>query len=261
VSEVHFATAGSHRLEYAWHGRGHRRTGQRAPPIVMLHEGLGSVSLWKDFPQRLAAATQRRVLVYSRYGYGRSDPLTEPRRVDYMHVEALETLPQLLEALEIRDPVLLGHSDGGSIALIHAARAHRPVSAVIALAPHVFVETYGLASIREARQAYLDETDLREKLARRHADVESAFWGWNDIWLHSDFVRWNIEAMLPDIDCPVLCIQGLDDPYGTMEQLDRIGRGVRDFRRLELAECGHSPHRDQPEAVLNATAEFLGGIG
>jgi pimeloyl-ACP methyl ester carboxylesterase len=256
VSKVRFVTAGGHRLEHAWHGRGHRER----PPIIMLHEGLGSVSLWRDFPKRLAKATQRRVLVYSRYGYGRSDPLTEPRRVDFMHPEALQTLPELLDALDIRDPVLFGHSDGASIALIHAARAHRPISAVIALAPHVFVEAYGLASIRESRRAYLED-NLRERLARRHADVESAFWGWNDIWLHPDFVSWNIEALLPDIDCPVLGVQGLDDQYGTMEQLDRIERGIRNFRRLELAECRHSPHRDQPEAVLAATAKFLESSG
>ena len=225
----------------------------------MLHEGLGSVSLWRDFPLHLAAATQRRVLVYSRYGYGKSDPLTGPRGVDFMHIEALQTLPELLDALEIRNPVLFGHSDGASIALIHAARGARPVSAVVALAPHVFVEAYGLESIRESRRAYLED-DLRGRLARRHADVESAFWGWNDIWLHPDFVAWNIEALLPDIACPVLGIQGLDDQYGTLEQLDRIQRAVRDFRRLELADCAHSPQRDQPGAVLNAAAEFLGTV-
>jgi pimeloyl-ACP methyl ester carboxylesterase len=252
VSEHHFTSAGGHRLEYAWHGRGHTDR----PPIVMLHEGLGSVALWRDFPQHLAKAAQRRVLVYSRYGYGRSDPLTGPRDASFMHVEALQTLPQLLDTLAIEHPVLFGHSDGGSIALIHAAQARRPVSAVVALAPHVFVEEYGLASIRESRRAYL-ETDLRDRLARRHADVESAFWGWNDIWLHPDFVSWNIEALLPGIECPVLSIQGRDDQYGTMEQIDRIERAVRRFSRLELAACGHSPHRDQPEAVLSATADFL----
>jgi pimeloyl-ACP methyl ester carboxylesterase len=252
VSELHFATAGGHRLEYAWHGRGHRHR----PPLVMLHEGLGSVSLWRDFPQRLAQAAERRVLAYSRYGYGRSDPLTEPRGVDFMHIEALQTLPQFLDALDVERPILFGHSDGGSIALIHAARAHRPVTAVVAVAPHVFVEEYGLASIRESRRAYL-ETDLRHRLARRHADVESAFWGWNDIWLHPDFASWNIEALLPEIACPVLGIQGIDDEYGTLEQLDRIERRVRNFRRLELAGCGHSPHRDQPEAVIGAAIDFL----
>ena len=249
---MHFAAAGGHRLEYAWHGRAH----DARPPIVMLHEGLGSLAMWRDFPHRLAHATQRRVLGYSRYGYGRSDPLTEPRRTDFMHVEALDVLPALLVELDIENPVLFGHSDGGSIALIHAARARRPVSAVVALAPHVFVEPYGLASIAEARRAYLDG-DLRPRLARRHADVDSAFWGWNDIWLHPDFAAWNIEALLPDIGCPVLAIQGIDDEYGTMEQIDRIERAVRNFRRVELARCGHSPHRDQPEAVLRATADFL----
>jgi pimeloyl-ACP methyl ester carboxylesterase len=217
---------------------------------------LGSLTLWRDFPQRLSEATRRRTLAYSRLGYGASDPLDAPRSVDFMHVEALDRLPQFLDALRVERPVLFGHSDGGSIALIHAARAGRLVSAVIALAPHVFVEPYGLSSIAEAKRAYLDG-DRRAKLARHHADVESAFWGWNDIWLNPDFVSWNIEALLPDIACPVLAIQGVDDEYGTMEQIDRIGRGVRDFYRLELQHCGHSPHRDQPEAVLAAVAAFL----
>ena len=247
-----FTVAGGHRLEYAWHGS--RRSD--VPPIVMLHEGLGSVSLWKDFPQRLAKATRRRVLVYSRYGYGRSDPLTEPRRPDYMHIEAGKTLPELLSVLDVDLPVLFGHSDGASIALIHAARSPRSVSAVVALAPHLFVETFGLVSIAQARQAYLDD-DLRERLARRHADVEGAFWGWNDIWLSPAFAAWNIEGLLPAIACPVLAIQGLDDEYGTLEQLDRLGCGVRNLRRVELADCRHSAHRDQPDAVLAATAEFL----
>jgi pimeloyl-ACP methyl ester carboxylesterase len=252
-----YVVAGGHRLEYAWYGDAQNN----APPIVMLHEGLGSLSLWKDFPQQLAAATGRRTLAYSRFGYGASDPLDGPRRVDYMHVEALETLPHLLDALSIERPVLFGHSDGGSIALIHVARSGRPVSAVIALAPHVFVEAYGLASIAEARRAYLDDDDeFRGKLARHHTDLESAFWGWNDIWLHPDFAAWNIESLLPEIACPVLAIQGLDDEYGTLEQLERVARGVRDFRRLELTDCRHSPHRDQPEAVLSAAAKFLATI-
>ena len=173
-----------------------------------------------------------------------------------MHIEALETLPELLDALAVERPVLFGHSDGGSIALIHAARAGRPVSAVIALAPHVFVEPYGLANIAAARRRYLD-ADLRARLARYHADVDSAFWGWNDIWLHPDFVAWNIEALLPDIACPVLAIQGIDDEYGTMAQIDRIEHGVRHVERLALERCGHSPQRDQPEAVLSAVADFL----
>ena len=223
----------------------------------MLHEGLGSVSLWRDFPQALAAATRRRVLAYSRYGCGASEPLAGPLGVDFMHVEALVTLPQLLDRLDIGTTALFGHSQGASMALIYAARSHRPVEAVIAMAPHVYVQSYGLESIAEARREYLDG-ELRERLARHHADVESAFWGWNDIWLAPPFLEWNIEALLPEIACPVLAIQGEKDEYGTMEQLDRLERRVRDFRRLALANCGHSPHRDRPEAVLRATVELLG---
>jgi pimeloyl-ACP methyl ester carboxylesterase len=246
-----FVAAGGHRLEYAWFG-----AADHAGTVVMLHEGLGSLSLWRDFPQRLAHATGTRVLGYSRRGYGASDPIEGPRSVDFMHVEALRALPELLDTLSVREPVLFGHSDGGSIALIHAARARRPVRAVIALAPHVCVEKYGIDSIAKSRLAYLDG-DLRAKLARHHAAVDSAFWGWNDIWLHPDFFAWNIEGLLPEIACPVLAIQGLDDEYGTLEQIERTVRGVRQLRRLELAHCGHSPHRDQPDAVLAAVAEFL----
>jgi len=246
--------AGGHRLEYAWFGQ----ADSDASPVVMLHEGLGSLSLWKDFPLRLADATRRRVIAYSRYGYGASAPLTEPRGVDFMHIEALETLPELLDLLQVREPVLFGHSDGASIALIHAARSRRPVSAVIALAPHVFVEGYGLENIAAAKVEFLDG-DLRERLARRHKDVDSAFWGWNDIWLDPLFTTWNIEALLPEIRCRVLAIQGLDDEYGTLEQVDRIAQGLGQGRltRVELANCGHSPHRDQPDAVLAEAAAFL----
>ncbi len=247
-----YLSASGHRLEYAWHGSAR----SDAPPIVMVHQGLGSLALWKDFPQRFASATRRRVLAYSRPGKGKSDPLAGPHGVDFLHAEALELLPQLLDTLGVHNPVLFGHSEGASVALIHAARAHRPVAGVVAMAPHVFVERYGLDSIAAARRAYLDG-DLREKLVRYHDDVESAFWGWNDIWLHPDFVAWNIEGLLPEIACPVLAIQGVDDEYGTMEQIDRLEGGVRGARRLELAACGHSPHRDQPEAVLAAVTSFL----
>lgn len=247
-----FAIVGAHRIEYAWHGLAHAG---RAP-IVMLHEGLGSVAMWREFPQQLAGATLRPVLVYSRLGYGQSDPLAGPREVAFMHVEAAQQLPQLLDQLVVRESILFGHSDGASIALIHAARAQRPVTAVIALAPHVFVERFGLEHIAAARRAYL-AGDLRQKLARFHDHVDSAFWGWNDIWLHPDFAAWNIEALLGDIGCPVLAIQGVDDEYGTMEQIDRLQRGVPGARRLALLACGHSPQRDQPQAVLSAVTDFL----
>ena len=250
-----FVTARGRRLEYAWFGA----TQAAARPIVMLHEGLGSLKQWKDFPEQLAAAAQRRVLAYSRYGYGASEPLAGPLGVDFMHIEALETLPQLLYALDVREPVLFAHSQGASMALIHAARARPPATAVVAMAPLVFVESYGLDSIRQARLAFL-ETDLRERLARYHDDVESAFWGWNDIWLNPEFATWNIEAPLREITCPVLAIQGLEDEYGTIEQINRIARAVPQLRRLELRECGHSPHRDQPETVLSAVTSFLANL-
>jgi pimeloyl-ACP methyl ester carboxylesterase len=224
--------------------------------IVMLHEGLGSTSMWRDFPERLAAATGARTLVYSRYGYGASTPIAGPRRVDYMHEEARVWLPAILERLEIRRPVLFGHSDGASIALIHAARPQSEVGGVVALAPHVKVEDVTVRSIEQARLTY-STTDLRERLSRYHHNVDSAFWGWNRIWLDPDFLSWNIEALLPQISCRVLAIQGEDDEYGTMEQIASIGRAVKDSRLLALPACRHSPHRDQPEAVLEAARQFV----
>jgi pimeloyl-ACP methyl ester carboxylesterase len=231
-------------------------TVRRGADIVMLHEGLGSSSMWRDFPERLAEATMRRTLVYSRHGYGRSSPLLAPRRVDYMHEEANVWLPLVLERLDIHRPVLFGHSDGASIALIHAARTESDVGAVVALAPHVKVEDITVRSIAAAETAYV-ATDLRERLRRYHADVDSAFWGWNRIWLDPEFRRWNIEGLLPSIRCPVLAIQGEEDEYGTMEQIASIGRAVSGARLLALAACRHSPHRDQPTSVLEATRQLL----
>jgi pimeloyl-ACP methyl ester carboxylesterase len=239
------------RLEVAWFG-----AGRSGVPIVMLHEGLGSVSMWKDFPGRLADATGRPVMAWSREGYGRSTPLRAKREPSFMHREALEILPALRRAMGLDDVVLFGHSDGGSIALIHAADAGMPVSGVVVLAPHVFVEAFCLESIRRAKQVW-ETTDLRARLGRYHDDPDSAFRGWNDIWLDPRFPAWNIEEVLPRIPCPVLAIQGEDDEYGTMEQIDRIGRQCAAARLLKLAACGHSPHRDQPEAVLDATAAFI----
>ena len=246
-----FLYAGGHRLEYAWFGD----AADRRPAVVMLHEGLGCIAMWRDFPQRVAAATGRRVLAYSRYGYGQSDVLGAPRQPDFMHVEALHTLPDLLDQLDVEAPVLLGHSDGGSIALIHAASA-RPLSAVVVMAPHVKVEELSVRSIAAAGQAY-QTTDLPQRLGRYHQDADATFHGWNDIWLLPAFRDWNIEALLPQIRCPVLAIQGEEDEYGTMEQVDSIARHAADVRLLKLPRCGHSPHRDQPEAVLQALGTFL----
>jgi pimeloyl-ACP methyl ester carboxylesterase len=245
-----FVDVAGQRLEIAWVG-----DPAASRTVVMLHEGLGSVSLWRDFPERLAQATGSRVLVYSRSGYGRSDVLAGPRAVDYMHDEALESLPELLDRLDVRRPLLFGHSDGGSIALIHAAVSEREVAGIVALAPHVKVEDISVRSIRQARVAY-ESTDLRQKLARHHADVHATFFGWNDIWLDPAFRAWNIEDLLPRVMCPVLAIQGVDDEYGTMEQIDSIARSVPRVQLLKLADCRHSPHRDQPDAVLAATRDF-----
>ena len=248
-----FVTVQGHGLE------AERIAGARgdAPTLVFLHEGLGSVALWRDFPARLAARTGAAALVYSRRGYGRSDRLDGPRRVDYMHEEALSVLPALLGALGISDPILIGHSDGASIALIHTGSGRWPVRALVLEAPHVFVEDVTIASIEQAKAIYR-VSDLGRRLARYHDDPDHAFWGWNDIWLDPAFRSWNIEAHLPGVRCPVLAIQGADDEYGTLAQLDAIERGVSGpFERLVLADCKHSPHRDQPALTLAAMAEFI----
>ncbi|MEK9753146.1 MAG: alpha/beta hydrolase [Rhodospirillaceae bacterium] len=230
--------------------------GANLPTLVFLHEGLGSVAMWRDFPARVAAATNAPAVVYSRRGYGRSSPRAAAYDVDYMHLEARETLPHLLEHWGVERPILIGHSDGASIALIHAAEHPANVSGVAVMAPHVFVEDICIHAIKETRGAFAT-TDLESRLGRYHADAGHAFRGWNDIWLKPAFRDWNIEAMLPAITRPVLAIQGLGDPYGTMAQLDRIERAVQGpFRRLELPDCGHSPHRDKPAETLAALVEF-----
>ena len=246
--------AGGYRIEYEW------IDAQRsdAPVIVFLHEGLGSVAMWKDFPARLCEATACRGLVYSRYGYGRSDPLERPRDPRFMHDEATIALTQCLDRLDVRSPILFGHSDGGSIALLHAALSGRAVSAAIVMAPHVFVEDLSITSIEAAKHAY-ETTDLRSRLARYHDDPDSAFRGWNEIWLHPDFRAWNIEDALPRIRCPILAMQGVDDEYGTMEQIDRIARGATNTHvaLVRIPECGHSPHRDQPQRVIDEVRLWL----
>jgi pimeloyl-ACP methyl ester carboxylesterase len=248
-----FIGISGHRIEYQRIASPH--AGQ--PTLVFLHEGLGSIALWRDFPAALAAATGAPALVYSRYGYGNSDPITAPHSVDYMHKEALEALPDLLHALDIADPILIGHSDGASIALVHAGAGRWPARALILEAPHVFVEDVTVRSIELARDLYRT-TDLRARLARYHADPDNAFWGWNDIWLEPAFRSWNIEASLGGIRCPVLAIQGADDEYGTLAQLDAIERQVHGaVERLVLTSCKHSPHRDQPAATLQAMARFI----
>jgi pimeloyl-ACP methyl ester carboxylesterase len=230
-----------------------------APLLVFLHEGLGSLAMWKDFPARLCEAVGARGLVYSRPGYGRSTPRPagRPLRPDFMHRQAHELLPALLAGLKVDEPIVpFGHSDGGSIALLYAARFPQRVRGLVALAPHILVEPVSIESITQARAAWA-ATDLKQRLARYHDDVDGAFRGWNDIWLHPEFEAWNIEAEIGAIACPVLAIQGLDDEYGTLAQIRGIARRVPGTRLLELPACGHSPHRDQPEAVIEAVGSFL----
>jgi pimeloyl-ACP methyl ester carboxylesterase len=227
-----------------------------APPIILLHEGLGSVSMWKAFPQMLASRIGCEVIVYSRGGYGKSEPISLPRAVGYMHKEGLDLLPELIDSLDVSRPVLLGHSDGGSIALICAGGSDVALSGLIVMAPHIFVEPITVESIAKAKEAW-QSTDLRDRLGRYHDDVDSVFTGWNDIWLHGDFLHWNIEEYLPKIDIPVLAMQGEDDEYGTMAQIHGIAQVVADTELLELKQCRHSPHRDQPETVLDAIDRFI----
>jgi pimeloyl-ACP methyl ester carboxylesterase len=227
-----------------------------APMVVFLHEGLGSLALWKDFPRQLAQVAGCNALVYSRHGYGNSAPLREPRQPEFMHDEALIVLPALLDRLSVHAPVLLGHSDGASIALIHAASAARAVRGAVLLAPHVLVEDVCVRSIAAAKHTY-ETTDWRERLGRYHADTDGAFRGWCDIWLDPRFRQWNIEDHVAKIRCPLLAIQGYYDEYGTMDQIERIARHVPGVDSLKLQDCRHSPHRDQPAAVIAAATRFI----
>lgn len=243
------------RIEHAFVGE------ETGPLLVFLHEGLGSLSMWRDFPQKLCTAAGVRGLVYSRPGYGRSTPRAPEEfwDLDFMHRQAHEVLPALLAALGITGkPWLFGHSDGGSIALLHAARF--PLAGAIVLAPHILVEDLSVSSIEQARVAY-ETTDLKQRLAKYHDDPDSAFYGWNRIWLHPPFKQWSIEEEIRSIACPLLAVQGLDDEYGTLEQIRGIARRVPQTQLLELPDCGHSPHKDQPDKLIDASARFIRSHG
>lgn len=242
-------------VEYAWMGA----HDERAPVMVFLHEGLGSLSMWKGFPEALCAATGTRGLAYSRPGYGRSTPRDAGEKwpVDFMHFQAFSVLPAFLTALRVPPrPWLFGHSDGGSIALLYASAFPDAAAGVIAVAPHLFVEDVSVRNIEAARVAY-EAHDLRPRLARYHDDPDSAFFGWNDIWLDPAFRDWNIEDEVAAIRCPLLAVQGYDDEFGTMAQIDRLAARVPRTRLLKLADCGHSPHRDQPARLVEAVAAFV----
>lgn len=238
------------------------------PTLVFLHEGLGSVAMWRDWPDRLCAQLGCNGLVYSRQGYGQSDPVPDVRgpsvekqglrsgrlQPDYMHREALQVLPELLRALGIKRPCLIGHSDGGTIALLHASRF--AVAGCVVMAPHVMVEQVSVTAITAAKDAYETGT-LRQRLSLYHAHVDVAFWQWNDVWLSNGFSAFDIRNELKSIAAPLLAIQGHEDPYGSMQQIDEINRAVPHAQLLKLHQCGHSPHRDQPETVAKAIADFM----
>lgn len=241
-------------IEYHWVGV----TTADAPVMVFLHEGLGSVAMWKAFPDALCQQINMRGLVYSRPGYGASTPraIDEHWDVNFMHHQATEILPALLQALSINRPWLFGHSDGGSIALLFAARFPEALAGAVVIAPHIFVEDISVASIRVAREAYLHH-GLREKLARYHDDVDSAFFGWNDIWLSPAFRSWDITPELAAVRCPLLAVQGKEDEYGTMQQVHGIRSQCPQTRLLMLEACGHSPHRDQPSQLMASVKNFV----
>jgi len=231
------------------------------PTLVFLHEGLGSIRQWRDFPGRVAEATGCRALVYDRYGYGQSDILEEKRRkVGFMHDEALLAFPEIRKKLALNDVILVGHSDGASIALIHAGSGAQ-VRGIAVMAPHVFIEPICISSIRKAKQTF-ETTDLPQRLGKYHRDSAKTFYGWADVWLDPEFERWDIrEDFLPKIAAPVLAIQGFDDEYGTMAQLDEIERRVKGPCELvKLEKCGHSPFRDQPEKVLGVLTKLVSSL-
>ncbi len=248
------------RLEAVWHGP----PPQEAPTLVFLHEGLGCVAMWRDFPERLAQDTGCGALVYSRQGYGRSEPVTLPRPLDYMQREGLTTLPAVLDAAGVRQAILVGHSDGASIAIVHAGAAGRADSAacrvrgLIVLAPHLFCEELSIQSIARAQKEYL-HGELRARLHRYHGDnVDGAFWGWNDAWLDPRFRDFNIEESLPTIRVPIQAIQGEADPYGTLRQIESLARGVAGpLQRLILPGCGHAPHKERTEETRSKMTAFV----
>jgi len=249
---------GTKRLEVGWYGP----PPDEALTLVFLHEGLGCLHMWHDFPYRLAATTGCGVLVYSRPGYGRSDACALPRPLNFMHEEGLNILPELIERTKVKKCVVIGHSDGGSIGIIYAGGTPAlPLKGLITEAAHVFCEEISIRSIREAREQYANG-DLRKKLEKYHGrNTDCAFWGWNDAWLHPDFKHWNLEDYIPGIQVPVLAIQGEDDPYGSPAQLQAIvKRSAGKTKSLMLPKCGHSPHVDRSEATFQAMKEFIKSI-
>lgn len=234
------------------------RVDGKLPAIVLLHEGLGSIAAWRDWPAELARESGQSVLAYSRFGYGASSPSSFPRPVEYMHEEARDVLPHVLDASHIERSILVGHSDGASIAILHAGGAapHASVEGLVLMSPHVFVEDISIASIEHTRDLFAT-TDLKPRLAKYHRDVEHAFWGWNRVWLDPAFRSWNIESFVPKIRVPMLLVQEEHDPYGTLAQIDAIERAATaPTKRLILPGNGHSPWREARAETTRAVAGF-----
>jgi pimeloyl-ACP methyl ester carboxylesterase len=248
-----FLTAGGKRLDYRCFGP----APDQAPTIMLLHEGLGCAALWRDFPQRLVEATGFGVCAWSRAGYGQSDPADLPRPLDYMTREAVDVLPEVLETIGFQRGVLMGHSDGATIAAIYAGSVEDfRVRGLILMAPHFFTEDMGLAEIVKARDVYAT-TDLRDRMGKYHRDPDATFHGWNDVWLHPDFRKWNVGEVIDYLRVPVLAIQGRQDQYGTLAQIEEIEtRSYAPVDVVALDDCRHAPHQDQPRVVLDAVAEF-----
>jgi pimeloyl-ACP methyl ester carboxylesterase len=238
---------GEYRLEY-------QDIPGKSPTLLLLHEGLGSVGLWRGFTHGLAEATGLRTVAYSRLGHGFSDAPRSPRSTNFMEEEARDVVSQLLDRLDISNPIVVGHSDGASIALIYASE--HPVRALALLAPHVFVEELSISSIRKIREAF-EHGELEKRMARHHRNPESCFYGWNDVWLDPSFKSWNIEYLLPAIEAPTLLIQGSDDQYGTLAQIDAVQDGVSGPAERVVLECGHWPHLERPQQTLDAVANFV----
>jgi pimeloyl-ACP methyl ester carboxylesterase len=251
-------------IEYAWVGAS-ATSADNAPLMLFLHEGLGSIAMWRDFPAQLCEQGGFAGLVISRSGYGKSSPRASGEQwpMDQLRIQAHEHLPAVFAALGIdtaeREPWLFGHSDGGSIALLYAAQYPEAIAGIVVLAPHIVIEQLSIDSIRSAKVSY-ETTVLKERLAKFHNDVDSAFYGWNDMWLNPAFTVCDIHQHLSGITCPVLAIHGEDDIYGTMAQIDGIKAAVPHTQLLKLPDCGHSPHREQTAAVIAATTAFVRGF-
>lgn len=254
MSSMPYLAVAGHHLEYKWIGSGPDKT----PTLVFLHEGLGCLAMWKDFPAQVVASTGCGAFLYSRHGYGTSDPMEGPRTLRYLHDEALLVLPEVLRKTEIRHPILIGHSDGASIALIYAGHSASDRLGLVLEAPHVFVEDVTVEGMAQAGEIY-HSSDLPQKLARYHGEqADAVFQSWYDTWLNPDFRAWNIEEYLPRITCPVMIIQGEDDEYGTGRQVDAVRSQVSGPAEvLMLPNCGHAPHRDQAEATLTAMVRYI----